>query len=57
MTNLLTIKELKHILSSYPDENEYGEPYYIWVDNGDGTSSEATNALKLNVNDIIIMKR
>lgn len=46
--NGLTVRELKQILSSLPEENENGEEFEVWLDVGDGLSSPVKSVCALN---------
>jgi hypothetical protein len=46
--SIITIKELKVILSRLPDTDENGEPYEAWMETGEGISSPVTSIWPLN---------
>lgn len=54
ITNGLTVKDLKNIIQNWPDCDQYGEDFEIWIDNNDGTSSVCTGVYRLNQNDILL---
>ena len=52
LTDTLTIRKLKEILSALPDTNEYGDDYEVWIGSQkDFTSSSATSVWALNKTD------
>ena len=52
ITDALTIRELKEILSVLPDTNEYGEDYEVWIgDKNSFTSNVVKYVWSLNLND------
>lgn len=53
----ITIGELKEFLLDFPNHNRDGEPFEVWIDNGDGTSSPCVRAIKCNAFDIILERR
>jgi hypothetical protein len=54
-TTGLTIKELKEIINSWPEVDEYGEPYGVWVETGENLSGPVREVSRLNTNDIIFL--
>jgi hypothetical protein len=51
ITDALTIRELKEILSVLPDTNEYGEDYEVWIgDKNSFTSNVVKSVWSLNLN-------
>lgn len=46
--NGITVADLRGRLDQIPDIDENGEPYTVWVGNGNGTSSEAKELWPLN---------
>lgn len=46
--NGVTVRELKDILSQLPDTDENGEPYTIWIGNGNGMSNQVALVLALD---------
>ena len=52
ITDALTIRELKEILSVLPDTNEYGEDYEVWIgDKNSFTSNVVKSVWSLNLKD------
>lgn len=52
ITNTLTIRKLKEILSGLPDTNEYGDDYEVWIGSqNDFSSSSVTSVWSLNKTD------
>lgn len=52
ITDALTIRELKEILSHLPDTDEYGEDYEVWIgDKNSFTSNVVKSVWSLNLND------
>jgi hypothetical protein len=52
ITNTLTIRKLKEILSVLPDTNEYGDDYEVWVGSqNDFSSSSVASVWALNKTD------
>lgn len=49
----MTIKELKEILQDWPEFDEHGEPYEVWMMTGRSLSSLVVDAIQLNKNDIV----
>lgn len=49
--NGLTIKELKELIKDLPEENEYGEPFEVWIETGRGLSSPVKSVWPLNKRD------
>lgn len=52
--NGITVRQLKSFLEDYPDRDEYGEEYGVWIDKGSGLSSPARSLHRLNKHDIIL---
>ena len=50
----ITIKELKDLLSNWPETNESGDPYEVWIETGKFESNVCTSIHKLNQGDIIL---
>lgn len=53
--NGITVRELKKVLESYPDLNEYDEDNEVWVDTGNGTSNALKLVVPLNVSDVLLV--
>ena len=52
ITNTLTIRKLKEILSVLPDTNEYGDDYEVWIGSqNDFSSSSVKSVWALNKTD------
>lgn len=52
LTDTLTIRKLKEILSVLPDTNEYGDDYEVWIGSqNDFSSSSVTSVWALNKTD------
>jgi hypothetical protein len=48
-TDVLTIRELKEILSVLPDTNEYGEDFEVWMSVGNNLSNVVKSVWSLNL--------
>lgn len=46
--NGLTVKELKELLTDWPETNEDGEPTEVWIETERGLSSIVTKVWPLN---------
>ena len=44
----MTLKELRDFIKDLLDTDRYGKDYEVWIDNKDGTPSEARTVWKLN---------
>lgn len=47
----ITVRQLKAWVKDLPEVNALGEDTEVWLDNGDGTSSECKELCPLNVRD------
>jgi hypothetical protein len=56
--NGITIKELKTLINSLPETDEYGDDYEIWIENTDaeGLSNPVKTIMQLNQGDLIFSK-
>lgn len=45
LTDTLTIRKLKEILSFLPDTNEYGDDYEVWIGSQNGFSSSSIKSV------------
>ena len=56
--NCITIKELKTLINSLPETDEYGDDYEIWIENTDAEdlSNPVKTIMKLNQGDLIFSK-
>lgn len=52
--NGITVAELKKFVMSLPEGDEDGEEYEIWLQSGDGVSSQCTSISVLNKGDIFM---
>lgn len=50
----MTIKELKDILQDWPEIDENGKPFEVWIETGWCLSSLVVDVDPLNRNDIIL---
>ena len=44
----LTVRQLKELLSKLPDTNAEGESFEVWMETGEGTSSQVKSVWALN---------
>lgn len=52
----ITVRQLKDFLNDLPDLNLDGEPFEVWIDNGDGTSSLCKEINVINDFDIMLKR-
>jgi|GEM_PF-5555286 len=48
----ITVRQLKKWVKDLPEVNGMGDDTEVWLDNGDGTSSECRELWPLNVRDV-----
>jgi hypothetical protein len=45
----MTVKQLKTLLLTWPDENDNGDPTEVWIGSPDGTSNQAKSVWPLDI--------
>lgn len=50
----VTVRQLKDFLKDWPEIDDNGDPFEVWIGNGDGLSTPATSICKLNQFDILL---
>jgi hypothetical protein len=44
----MTVTDLKTLLATWPEADEYGEPCTVWIGHSNGLSDPVTGAMPLN---------
>ena len=52
--NGLTVKELKEMIKDWPEEDQYGEPAEVWIEDECGVSNPVRAVWPLNDADILL---